>query len=119
MNTSMSNPVKFRGVAFEFGDDTVIVPALALGRAREKETAVIAAKMPDDIVNARIDAVKSALLMNYSAEETETLVAEFISYNNLNGLYLAAIGFDEDANGKSLGKRVKSAGELAPVDQNT
>jgi len=109
--------VRFRGVAFEYGDEYLVVPPLPLGVAKElqKEFAGIVAKKTSDedqsdaIVALYTKAAELALKRNYE-EVTSDTVADFLTPENMIGVFRAAVYGIDDAQDK-----VKTVGEAKAV----
>lgn len=126
-------PVKYRGVPFEFGDRTIIVPPLTLDDVQNFSDQMNPTQEDiDRLVNAPADgkvlvtpearaksrqrfdvmrsAVKKAVARNYSAEEfTDADLADFLTARNINTAFDSAMGYNTPR------FQVKSLGEL-PTD---
>lgn len=108
--------VKHSGVAFEFGDEQLIVPPLTVGQV-ESLTPILVShdqiKVEDytqitERLKLRVKVIHEALKRNYS-EITESEVTEFVTGENSEALLSAALGTDRKS------PRIKTVGENQPV----
>lgn len=113
--------VKFRGVAFEWGDETVIVPPLPMNATRDHEEKLKAVKYADPAnpdtetghkrAAVMLEAIKASLGRNYTGSEIDT--DDFLNLVNFGDVYAAAIGLEVNSvTARPLGPRVKSAAEI-------
>jgi hypothetical protein len=108
--------VKYRGVAFEHGDEFLIVPPLPAGSLREladkltEHDAVQLTSITDIIrkVDIVVDIAYVALQRNYS-DITREMVSDLVNGENYSAIIQAAIGVDRKS------QKVRDPGELAPV----
>ena len=121
----LKKPVRFRGVPFEFGDDVLIVPPITCDQAEALAEEIDLATSPaglshpaevmalDDkafrahtltIRNRRVamrKVIDAALSRNY----VDTDLAEFVTQDNLQNVFNAAMAYTPDA------EKVKDPGE--------
>jgi hypothetical protein len=124
-----TKPVRHRGVAFEFGDFWLIVPAITFDKLGELVDVVTVASSPPNMAvdktmtteqwekfrefqwqqqQARHKIVVTAIRRNYPQITDEDL-ADFIDESNLTSLFNAAMAYRSD-----LTPRVKDPGEIPP-----
>lgn len=117
------NKVPNRGVAFEKGDDIIVVPALTTGQIRDNAAKFrliiksaegslnadeVSDETVDQVLDAKLDLILQAVKRNYPQAEL-TDILEFVTLENVNQMISAILGVSSEP-------KVKDVGELAPVN---
>ncbi len=109
--------VKHSGVAFEFGEEQLIVPPLTVGQVEALTPTLVEhdAIDPKDYGDAakrlrlRAKVIFEALKRNYP-DFTEVELSEFVTAGNSDTAFLAALGNDRTS------PKIRDLGEVKPVE---
>ena len=124
-----SAKVAYRGVPFENGlnedgsDNIVIIPPLPMNRVRTCTQEVSDIKDENQLLqvhkqNERVkDIILEAINRNYPTFTREDL-ENFLTYQNIQPAYQAALGTSVSVDGKPLPASVRSVGEITPENFN-
>lgn len=100
--------VKWRGVAFEYGDDVIIVPPLPLDDVRDQQKKMSALMEKeggadgDALYEQMRETILLAIRLNYSEEELpDAEIRKFVNMRNLPLLNAAATGMEKDSKGEA------------------